>query len=113
MADETGISWTDHTHNEWWGCSAPAGAGCDNCYAAQLDRRTGGQHFGIGTAPRLTKEQNRNKPYRWNREAEAAGIRAKVFCGSMMISSTRTRLRVRVSLCGRKSRLPPLWIGNC
>lgn len=84
MSDTTGISWTDHTHNEWWGCSAPAGAGCDHCYAAQLDRRTGGQHFGIGTSPRLTKEQNRNKPYRWNREAEAAGTRAKVFCGSMM-----------------------------
>lgn len=84
MADETGISWTDHTHNEWWGCSAPAGAGCDHCYAAQLDKRTGGKHFGIGTAPRLTKDPNRNKPYRWNREAEAAGVRAKVFCGSMM-----------------------------
>ncbi len=84
MADETGISWTDHTHNEWWGCSSPAGEGCLHCYAAMLDKRTGGNHFGIGTAPRLTKEPNRNKPYRWNREAEAAGKRARVFCGSMM-----------------------------
>lgn len=84
MADETGISWTHHTHNEWWGCSSTAGAGCDNCYAAKLDARTGGNFFGIGTVPRLTKEQNRNKPYRWNREAEAAGIRSRVFCGSMM-----------------------------
>ena len=84
MAETTAILWTDHTHNEWWGCSAPAGAGCDHCYAATMDRRTGGSYFGIGTAPRLTKEQNRNKPYRWNREAEAAGVRAKVFCGSMM-----------------------------
>lgn len=84
MADTTGILWTDHTHNEWWGYSSKAGAGCDNCYAAVLDHRTGGNYFGIGTAPRLTKEQNRNKPYRWNREAEAAGVRTKVFCGSMM-----------------------------
>ena len=84
MADVTGILWTDHTHNEWWGCSAPAGAGCDNCYAAALDHRFGGSHFGIGTRPRLTKTQNRNKPYRWNREAEATGVRQKVFCGSMM-----------------------------
>lgn len=84
MADTTGISWTDHTMNFWWGCSAPAGAGCDHCYAAQLDRRTGGKHFGIGTLPRLTKEQNRNKPFRWNRRAEAAGVRKKVFAGSMM-----------------------------
>lgn len=84
MAEVTGISWTDHTHNEWWGCSSTAGAGCDKCYAAVLDRRTGGNYFGIGTSPRLTKEQNRNKPYRWNRDAEAAGKRLRVFCGSMM-----------------------------
>lgn len=84
MADNTNISWTDHTHNEWWGCSSTAGAGCDHCYAAVMDKRTGGSFFGIGTTPRLTKEQNRNKPYRWNREAEAAGLRSKVFCGSMM-----------------------------
>lgn len=84
VAETTGIAWTDHTHNEWWGCSAPAGAGCDHCYAAALDRRTGGDYFGVGTVPRLTKEHNRNKPYHWNRAAEAAGDRAKVFCGSMM-----------------------------
>lgn len=84
MADTTGISWTDHTHNEWWGCSSPAGAGCEHCYAARLDHRTGGQHFGIGTRPRLTTAQNRNKPYRWNGDAVAAGVRQKVFCGSMM-----------------------------
>lgn len=84
MAEVTGISWTDHTHNEWWGCSSTAGAGCDKCYAAALDRRTGGNYFGIGTSPRLTKEQNRNKPYRWNRDAAAEGKRLRVFCGSMM-----------------------------
>lgn len=84
MADITRIAWTDHTHNEWWGCSSKAGAGCDHCYAAKLDRRTGGRFFGIGTLPRLTKDQNRNKPYRWNREAEIAGQRSRVFCGSMM-----------------------------
>lgn len=84
MAEKTEISWTQKTHNEWWGCSSTAGAGCLRCYAAQLDKRTGGNYFGIGTAPRLTKEQNRNKPYKWNRDAEAAGERIKVFCGSMM-----------------------------
>lgn len=84
MGTTTGIAWTDHTHNEWWGCSAPAGSGCDNCYAAMLDRRTGGNHFGVGTLPRITAEQNRNQPYRWNRDAEAARKRAKVFCGSMI-----------------------------
>lgn len=91
----TNIAWTatvmpdgrvkpGYSFNEWWGCSSPAGAGCDHCYAAMLDRRTGGHHFGIGTSPRLTKEKNRNQPYRWNRESEAIGVRQKVFCGSMM-----------------------------
>lgn len=84
MADITRIAWTDHTQNFWWGCSSTAGAGCDHCYAAALDRRTGGKFFGIGTTPRLTTIQNRNKPLRWNRDAKAAGIRARVFCGSMM-----------------------------
>lgn len=84
MGDITGISWTDRTHNEWWGCSSKAGAGCDRCYAAVLDRRTGGNYFGIGTSPRLTKEQNRNKLHKGNREAEAAGKHVWVFCGSMM-----------------------------
>lgn len=84
MADATAISWTDHTQNFWWGCSAPAGAGCDHCYAAALDRRTGGNHFGIGTMPRLTTLQNQNKPFRWNREAEITGVRQRVFCGSVM-----------------------------
>jgi len=84
MADVTAIAWTDHTQNFWWGCSSPAGAGCDHCYAARLDRRTGGNHFGLGTKPRLTSIQNRRKPFRWNREAEASGVRQKVFCGSMM-----------------------------
>lgn len=84
MAEITGISWTDHTHNEWWGCSSTAGAGCDRCYAAVLDHRTGGNFFGIGTSPRLTKEQNRNKPFKWDREAAQSGKRLRVFCGSMM-----------------------------
>ncbi|MEB8485790.1 MULTISPECIES: DUF5131 family protein [Acidithiobacillus] len=84
MGDIMGIPWTDRAHNEWWGCSSKAGAGCDRCYAAVLDRRTGGNYFGIGTSPRLTKEQNRNKPHKWNRDAEAAGKHVWVFCGSMM-----------------------------
>lgn len=85
MADITGILWTDHTHNEWWGCSSTAGAGCDNCYAARLDEKfSGGMYFGVGTTPRLTSISNRNKPLRWNREALSNGSREKVFCGSMM-----------------------------
>lgn len=83
MGDTTGISWTDHTFNPWWGCAKVA-PGCDNCYAATLDKRTGGDYWNVKTAPRLTSEKNWNRPLRWNRLAKAAGVRARVFCGSMM-----------------------------
>ena len=35
MGKETGISWTDHTFNPWWGCTAVS-AGCDHCYAERM-----------------------------------------------------------------------------
>jgi len=82
MADKTGISWTDHTFNPWWGCTAIA-PGCDNCYAAALDKRTGGNYFDVKVAPRRTSSKNWRKPIFWNREA-AQGRRHRVFCGSMM-----------------------------
>jgi|TARA_Y100000310_G_scaffold343309_1_gene450321 protein gp37 len=84
MADETGISWTDHTFNPWWGCSRVA-PGCDNCYAAALDKRTGGAHWdNLSIKPRLTKDANWRKPLKWNKDAAAIGQRRRVFCGSMM-----------------------------
>lgn len=83
MADVTGISWTDHTFNPWWGCTRIA-PGCDNCYAATFDKRTGGDYWNPKIDPRLTSVSNWNKPKKWNRLAEESGIRKKVFCGSMM-----------------------------
>jgi len=84
MAKTTNISYVEHTHNPWWGCSSPAGAGCDHCFAAVLDHRTGGNHFGKGTVPRLTKQTNRSEPFRWNRQATTEGRRHRVLVGSMM-----------------------------
>lgn len=88
MSDKTAISWTDHTQNFWWGCTKIA-PGCDNCYAAALDKRTGGNHWAGPSnsgadKPRRTSEANWRKPYRWNKQAEAEGRRHRVFCGSMM-----------------------------
>jgi protein gp37 len=82
MAEETEIAWTDSTFNPWWGCTKVA-PGCDNCYAEALHNRFGGGHWGPGTTPRMMSIQNWNKPRRWQREAEASGVRRKVFCGSM------------------------------
>jgi protein gp37 len=80
MADHTEIAWTDSTFNPWWGCTKIA-PGCDHCYAAALDRRTGGDYW--GTQPKTLSESNWQKPHRWDRKAAQAGIRHRVFCGSM------------------------------
>lgn len=82
MGDSTEIAWTDSTFNPWWGC-AKISPGCANCYAEALDKRMGGDFWGPGKTPRTTSISNWNKPLRWNRDAEASGIRRKVFCGSM------------------------------
>ena len=83
MADETGISWTDHTFNPWWGCTKIA-PGCDNCYAATFDKRTGGDYWNPHNKPRRTSEANWRKVHKWNKLAEQEGRRHRVFCGSMM-----------------------------
>ncbi|MBC7279998.1 DUF5131 family protein [Hoeflea sp.] len=69
MAAETGIPWTDSTHNPWWGCSK-VGPACDHCYAEGVDRRTGENHWGSGVPRRRISEQGRNEPFRWQRQAD-------------------------------------------
>ena len=70
MSEVTGISWTDHTFNGWWGC-AKVSPGCEHCYAEALDRRTGGDHWGTGKARRRTSEANWRQPLKWDRDAAA------------------------------------------
>lgn len=82
MAENSAIEWTNHTFNPWWGCTAVS-AGCDHCYAENLDRRTGGSHWVPGTARRRTGAKNWHQPLKWNRTAQANGVRARVFCASM------------------------------
>lgn len=83
MADQTNISWTDHTFNAWWGCTKIA-PGCDNCYAAAFDKRTGGDYWNAHTQPRRTRVSNWNKAKAWNKQAEIENRQHHVFCGSMM-----------------------------
>jgi protein gp37 len=83
MGDKTLISWTDHTFNPWWGC-ARWSPGCKNCYADTLARRWGMDDLWHLHGPRRMMSENQwRQPARWNREAAAAGVRAKVFCASM------------------------------
>lgn len=83
MGDTTGIAWTDATWNPWWGCLAVSDA-CLKCYAAVLDKRTGGNYFDAGVLPRRTGVKNWNLPARKNKEAIARGKRLRIFMGSMM-----------------------------
>lgn len=96
MAENSAIAWTDHTHNEWIGCSKIS-AGCDHCYAETLmDKRYHRVEWGqrktetttpsVGTRS-LTSEANRRKPFSWNRHAAEFraehGRRQRVFCSSL------------------------------
>lgn len=87
MAEQTNISWCDHTFNGWLGCLRVSPA-CDGCYAAFLmDDRMGRVTFGgpgkgIGTRAR-TSESYWKQPLKWNRKAKAEGRRPFVFCSSL------------------------------
>ncbi len=90
MGEVTGISWTDSTFNPWVGCQRVS-PGCEHCYAEALDKRVGGAVVD-GTkqlrwgpnAPRVrTSAALWRNPIKWNRKAEAAGKRHRVFCASM------------------------------
>ncbi len=82
MSENSKIEWTDNTFNPWWGCQK-VGAGCDNCYAEALDKRTGGNHWGAKAERRRTGAANWNKPLKWQKQAVKEGRRIKVFCASM------------------------------
>ena len=82
MGKQTGISWTDHTFNPWWGC-AHASPGCDNCYAETFDNRLGLEHWGPKAPRRHFGPKHWAAPVAWNLQAQRAGVRARVFCASM------------------------------
>lgn len=86
MTQNTKIEWADHTFNPWWGCTKISPA-CDNCYAAALDKRTGGDHWGADQPRKRTSAKNWLEPVRWNKHADAFfaehGRHQRVFCASM------------------------------
>ncbi len=87
MGKETGISWTHHTANFWRGCIKVAPE-CSMCYADQLAKRnpstlgTWGSEKAGGVRV-VAAEAYWKEPLKWNREAEAAGERRRVFCMSL------------------------------
>jgi protein gp37 len=101
MAEKTGITWTDHTFNPWWGC-VKVSPGCDNCYAESDAHRYGHDVWGKDAERRFFGEKHWNEPYRWHDKAVRGGhgFRRRVFCASMadvfevneMLDSERARL---------------------
>lgn len=85
MAENSEISWTDHTFNPWIGCTKVS-PGCDGCYAeARMDTRLHRVHWGAGQ-PRV-RTQTWNEPLKWNRQHDQFfakhGRRQRVFCASL------------------------------
>ncbi len=88
---ETTIGWTatklptgellgGYTFNPWTGCTKVS-AGCAHCYAETMSKRWGKDIW--GDKPRVkTSASYWKQPLKWNAEAQASGIRRKVFCAS-------------------------------
>lgn len=83
MSEKTAIGWCDHTFNPWWGC-AHVSPGCVNCYAETLAKRYSQDVWGKSGDRRFFGDKHWEDPVKWNRKAEAEGVRRRVFCGSMM-----------------------------
>ncbi len=76
------IEWTHHTFNPWWGCVRVSPA-CRHCYAESFSHRFGLELWGKASDRRFLSDSYWRQPLAWNRMAQAAGERARVFCASM------------------------------
>lgn len=85
--ENTKIEWADHTFNPWIGCTRVSPAcgqgGKGGCYAEATATRFKLVDWGPTATRRRTSDDNWRKPLSWNRKAQAAGLRPKVFCASM------------------------------
>lgn len=88
MGKVSNIQWTDSTWSPWVGCQEVSPA-CDHCWAAALNKRTGGDNWGAHAERRPVSSNTLNEPGRWNMPRNADkffaehGRNRRVFCGSM------------------------------
>lgn len=83
MGEQTGIAWTDHTFNPWWGC-AKVSQGCKHCYAEALSARFYGDRlWGVNGDRKVASETTWAQLRKWDRAAAKADVRRRVFCDSM------------------------------
>lgn len=83
MGANSKIEWTHHTFNPWIGCTKVS-EGCKFCYAETLmDNRLGQAKWGPKGTRKVTSDANWAKPLQWDRDANAEGVRKRVFCASL------------------------------
>lgn len=82
MGEKTGITWTHHTLNIWWGCEKIS-IGCSACYAETWSKRLGLSLWGPAADRRFFGDKYWAQPLKWDKKAAAAGERRRVFCASM------------------------------
>jgi protein gp37 len=82
VSEKTGIQWTDHTFNPWWGC-VKVSPECDHCYAATLSNRYWYGVWGKDAPRRWFGAEHWRESMKWNAKAERDGVRRRVFCASM------------------------------
>ena len=89
MGEKTGISWTDHTFNPWWGC-ARVSPGCEHCYAETFAKRVGHSKggsklplWGVDAERRPASAASWAELVKWNAKAKRDGGRRRVFVASM------------------------------
>ncbi|SMP31994.1 DUF5131 family protein [Shimia sagamensis] len=82
MAENSGIEWTTHTFNPWIGCTKVSPA-CDHCYAEVQTARFKQVEWGPHAPRKRTSEGYWKTPLKWNRQAEGATDRPRVFCASL------------------------------
>lgn len=90
MGEKTGISWAHHTKNKWLGCTR-VGPGCGlahptageggGCYAEAASKRYGQDLWG-DDKPRVLVQSFRADVRKWNRKAEEARERRRLFVNS-------------------------------
>lgn len=87
VAENSGISWTTHTFNPWWGC-VEVSAECDNCYARTWAKYTRSAKTLWGRVGDRAERDLATDSYwrwlpKWQKAAKAAGERHRVFVASM------------------------------
>lgn len=84
MGENTNIEWCHHTFNMWRGCTKIS-EGCKHCYAETLSKRnpaTLGVWGDNGTRV-VAVDSYWKQPLKWNKAAEGASERPRVFCASL------------------------------